>query len=57
MSTTEDGFTLDPRLAADTVVLTDLPLCRLCLMNDSRFPWLILVPRRQGATEIDQLEP
>ncbi|HET7663250.1 MAG TPA: HIT family protein, partial [Rhodanobacteraceae bacterium] len=47
----------DPRLAADTVVLTDLPLCRLCLMNDSRFPWLILVPRRQGATEIDQLEP
>lgn len=49
-------FSLDPRLAADTVVLTDLPLCRLCLMNDSRFPWLILVPRRNGVTEIDQLE-
>lgn len=57
MSTAEDGFTLDPRLAADTIVLTDLPLCRLCLMNDSRFPWLILVPRRQDATEIDRLEP
>ncbi|HET7300502.1 MAG TPA: HIT domain-containing protein [Oleiagrimonas sp.] len=57
MSTAEDDFSLDPHLAADTVVLTDLPLCRLCLMNDSRFPWLILVPRRKGATEIDLLEP
>ncbi|HET6587797.1 MAG TPA: HIT family protein [Oleiagrimonas sp.] len=57
MSTAEDGFSLDPRLAADTIVVTDLPLCRLCLINDSRFPWLILVPRRQGATEIDRLEP
>lgn len=48
-------FLLDPRLATDTVVLADLPLCRLCLMNDSRFPWLVLVPRRNDVTEIDQL--
>ena len=57
MNTADTGFSLDPRLAADTVVLTDLPLCRLCLMNDCRFPWLILVPRRHGVTDIDRLIP
>src|SRR5699024_8899519 len=55
MAMTDIDFALDPRLAADTVVVTDLPLCRVCLMNDARFAWLILVPRRRDVTEIDQL--
>lgn len=55
MVTTNLDFALDPRLAADTMVVTDLPLCRVCLMNDARFAWLILVPRRRDVTEIDQL--
>lgn len=55
MATTNPHFTLDPRLAADTVVVSDLPLCRVCLMNDARFAWLVLVPRRRDVTEIDQL--
>lgn len=55
MATTNPDFTLDPRLAADTVPVIDLPLCRVCLMNDARFAWLILVPRRRDVTEIDQL--
>ena len=38
------AFTLDPRLAADTHFLLDAPLCRIGLMDDARFPWLILVP-------------
>lgn len=50
-------FELDPRLAADTVPVTDWPLCRVLLMNDSRFPWLVLVPRRPGVVELHQLEP
>lgn len=50
-------FTLHPRLAADTLPVVDLPLCRLLLMNDSRFPWLILVPRLAGAREIVDLSP
>ena len=37
-------FTLDPRLAADSHFLLDAPLCRIGLMDDARFPWLILVP-------------
>lgn len=48
-------FALDPRLAADTLAVGDLPLSRVLLMNDSRFPWLILVPRRVGLSEIHDL--
>jgi diadenosine tetraphosphate (Ap4A) HIT family hydrolase len=41
---------LHERLAADTIRLVgSLPLCELLLMNDARFPWLILVPRVAGA--------
>ncbi len=45
-------FELDQRLQADTQAVGDLPLCRLLLMNDSRYPWLILVPRRSGISEV-----
>jgi diadenosine tetraphosphate (Ap4A) HIT family hydrolase len=48
-------FTLDPRLAADTVAVTRLPLCDVRLMNDARFAWLVLVPRRIGMVEISDL--
>jgi diadenosine tetraphosphate (Ap4A) HIT family hydrolase len=41
-------FTLHAQLAADTHVVTDLPLSRVLLMDDGRFPWLILVPRQAG---------
>jgi len=50
-------FSLDPQLAADTQVIGDLPLCRALLMNDSQFPWVILVPRKHDISEIYQLEP
>lgn len=50
-------FTLHPRLAADSLVVTDLALCRVLLLNDSRFPWLVLVPRLAGAREIVDLAP
>lgn len=46
-----ETFVLDPRLAADTAHVADLPLSRLLLMDDARFPWLILVPRRAGLIE------
>ena len=40
------GFALNPRLAADTFPVGLLDLCEVRAMNDRRFPWLILVPRR-----------
>ena len=44
-------FELDPRLAADTFLLGETPLSQVLLMNDARYPWLILVPRRSDITE------
>jgi len=49
------GFELSPRLAGDSIFLTDWPLCQLRLMDDARFPWLILVPRRPGLEEWTEL--
>lgn len=48
-------FVLHERLAADTVALDDWPLCRVLLMNDANYPWLILVPRRPDLKEIHDL--
>jgi diadenosine tetraphosphate (Ap4A) HIT family hydrolase len=50
-------FTLHSRLEADTHFAADWPLCRVLVMNDARYPWLVLVPRRDGAMEVTQLEP
>lgn len=47
-----DSFSLDPRLAADTIALGDLALCKVLLANDARFPWLILVPRRAALADL-----
>ncbi|TAL91744.1 MAG: HIT domain-containing protein [Rhodanobacter sp.] len=49
------AFALDCRLAADTRLVASLPLCDVQLMNDSRYAWLVLVPRRGGLTEIAEL--
>ena len=49
------AFALDPRLAADTCVLGDGELSRVLLMDDARFPWLILVPRRAELRELIEL--
>jgi diadenosine tetraphosphate (Ap4A) HIT family hydrolase len=51
------NFTLDPRLAADALAIGDLALSRVLLMNDAHYPWLILVPRREGLREIVDLDP
>jgi diadenosine tetraphosphate (Ap4A) HIT family hydrolase len=51
----DPSFTLDPRLEADTLHIGDLPLSSVLLMDDARFPWLILVPRRAGLVEITDL--
>lgn len=49
-------FGLHPRLAADTATICDWPLSRVLLMNDKRYPWLILVPRRDGIAEFIDLD-
>ena len=49
------GFQLDARLAADTLFVAEWTLCRVLLMDDAQFPWLVLVPRREGLAEFDDL--
>lgn len=49
-------FELDERLQQDTCLLAELPLCRVLLMNDARYPWLILVPRVADVSEVFELD-
>jgi len=49
-------FELHPRLAQDTLLVGNFPLCHLLLMNDANYPWFILVPRRADVREIFELE-
>ena len=51
----EAGFELHQQLAADTVVVGDLPLCTVLLSRDANYPWLILVPRRANVSEVFEL--
>lgn len=48
-------FILHPQLAADSVLLGEFPLCQVLLANDGNFPWLILVPKVNGITELHEL--
>ena len=50
------AFALDPRLADTTTPVGDLPLCRVLLTDDRRFPWLLLVPRRAEVRELADLD-
>jgi len=47
---------LHPQLKKDTLVIGQFLLSKLLLMRDANYPWLILVPSREGLTEIFQLD-
>lgn len=49
------SFVLHPQLAANCLPVVDWPLCRVLRMNDTTYPWLILVPRRLDCREIIDL--
>lgn len=49
-------FKLHPQLAADSHHLGDFKLCCLLLVNDSNYPWLLLVPKRAAISELYQLQ-
>ena len=51
-----DIFHLHPQLEADTAFVADWGLSRLLLMNDARYPWIVLVPRRAELVEIHDLK-
>lgn len=53
----DSGFQLHERLAQDTVEAARWDLSFVLMMRERRWPWLVLVPRRPGLREIDELEP
>lgn len=52
----ESAWSLHPQLAKDTIDIGDLPLSRVLVIKDANYPWLLLVPRREGAVEIIDLD-
>jgi diadenosine tetraphosphate (Ap4A) HIT family hydrolase len=50
------GWALDPQIERDTMPIGDMALCRVLLMRDANYPWLLLVPRRRGASELTDLD-
>jgi len=48
-------FQLHERLQQDCIFVGRFNLCQLLMMNDSQFPWFILVPERFDIKEIYQL--
>ena len=49
------AFKLDPQLEKDTILISDWHLCQVRLMNDSRYPWVILIPKVDSVSEIHEL--
>jgi diadenosine tetraphosphate (Ap4A) HIT family hydrolase len=49
------AFTVDPAFEAGSIAVGDLPLCHVRLQTDARWPWLILIPRRPGLREVEDL--
>ncbi|WP_295205665.1 HIT domain-containing protein [uncultured Brevundimonas sp.] len=49
------GFEVAPAFEAGSVAVAEWPLCHVRLQDDARFPWLILIPRVDGAVELEDL--
>jgi diadenosine tetraphosphate (Ap4A) HIT family hydrolase len=51
------AFVLDERLSNDSISIATTGLCDVRLIKDRRWPWLVLVPRRPGISEVFELTP
>ncbi|MEN9896916.1 MAG: hypothetical protein RLZZ66_565 [Pseudomonadota bacterium] len=49
-------FQLHAQLKQDCFVVGQFELCLVLLLNDSQFPWFILVPQREHIREIYELQ-
>ncbi|MES2214414.1 MAG: HIT family protein [Pseudomonadota bacterium] len=51
------GYTLDPRLDADSEFICHLNLSEVRLHKNSAFPWIMLIPKRENIVELIDLSP
>ena len=56
MASDASTWSLHSQLQKDTIDIGDLPLCKVLVIKDAHYPWLLLVPRREGAVEIIDLD-
>src|ERR1700709_340379 len=56
MSSDTPAWSLHSQLKKDTIDIGDLPLCRVLVIKDAHYPWLLLVPRQPDAVEIIDLD-
>src|SRR6201987_2606824 len=52
----DSAWSLHPQLMQDTIDIGDLPLCKVLVIKDANYPWLMLVPRRPEKGEIIDLD-
>jgi diadenosine tetraphosphate (Ap4A) HIT family hydrolase len=50
-------FVLHDAFIATSHAIADLPLCHARLHADARYPWIVLIPRLPGLTEVEDLCP
>lgn len=50
------NFELHPDLKRDGILIGEFPLCLVLLINDSAYPWFVLVPQRCGIKDAIDLE-
>ena len=47
--------TVSKNFIKDSHFITELKLCNVRLVDNSKFPWLIIIPKRKNITDIFQL--
>lgn len=52
-----DKFALHPAFTATSEPLAELKLSHARLHLDARWPWIVLIPRKVGARELEHLSP
>ena len=48
-------FKINNKLLKSSHYIVDLKLCSVRLHDNSKFPWLILIPKRKNVTDISEL--
>ena len=49
------SFKLDKKFLKSSYYITDLKLCTIRLNDNSKFPWVILIPKRNNITDMSDL--
>ena len=48
-------FKIDKKFSKTSYHITDLKLCALRLHDNSKFPWIVLIPKRKNITDLSDL--